>query len=76
MEETNDVIPVNEKNSSKFRLCYFELVVTNNEDFKILKNMIDFYLLYKKTHNKMQIQSNYIKWVFLKRLENIFSIYI
>ena len=71
MEETNDVIPVNEGYyiTSNF-------VATNNEDFKILKDMVDFYLRYKKPRNTMQMQSNCIKWVFLKRLENIFSIYI
>ena len=51
-------------------------VTTNKEGFKILKDMVDFYLRYKKIHNTMQIQSNYIKWGFLKRLENLFSIYI
>jgi hypothetical protein len=34
---------------------------TNNEDFKILKDMVDFYLRYKKKRNTMQMQSNYIK---------------
>ena len=28
-------------------------VATNNEDFKILKDMVDFYLRYKKTRNTM-----------------------
>jgi hypothetical protein len=28
-------------------------VATNNEDFKILKDMVDFYLQYKKTRNTM-----------------------
>ena len=67
------------KNPSKFRLCCYitsNFVVTNNEDFKILKDMVDFYLRYKKTRNTMQMQSNYIKWGFFKRLKNIFSIYI
>ena len=51
-------------------------VATNNEGFKIFKDMVGFYLRYKKTHNTMQMQSNCIKCVFLKILENIFSIYI
>ena len=66
------------KSSSKFRLCCYattsKFVATNSEDFKILKDMVDFYLRYKKNRNTMQMQSNYIKLVFPKRLENIFSI--
>jgi hypothetical protein len=50
MEETNDV------NSCKWRKTLASLgyvvtssfVATNNEDFKILKDMVDFYLRYKK----------------------------
>ena len=67
------------KNPSRFRLCCYitsNFVATNNEDFKIFKDMVDFYLRYKKSVVTMQLQSNYAKWGFLKRLENIFSIYI
>ena len=50
-------------------------VVTNDKDFKILKDMTGFYLRFKKkNHNTKQMQSNYIKWIFLKRLETIFNI--
>ena len=49
MEETNYV------NSCKWRKILVNLgyvtsnfVATNNEDFKILKDMVDFYLRYKK----------------------------
>jgi hypothetical protein len=42
------------KNSSKFRLRYYVIsnfVTTNNENFKILKDMVDFYLRYKKVRS-------------------------
>jgi hypothetical protein len=42
-------------------------VATNNENFKILKYMVNFYLRYKKKpRNTMQMQLNYIKWFFSK----------
>ena len=41
------------KNSSKFSLCCYVttsnfIAATNNENFKILKDMVDFYLRYKE----------------------------
>jgi hypothetical protein len=51
-------------------------VATNNENFKILKDMVDFYLRYKKKRNIMQMQSNYIKWDFSQKIKKHFSIYI
>jgi hypothetical protein len=43
-----------------FMMPYEKEVATNNEDFKILKDMVDFYLRYKQIRNTMQMQSNYI----------------
>ena len=51
MEETNDVILVNKEKSQQVYLGYVvtsSFVATNNKDFKILKDMVDFYLRYKK----------------------------
>ena len=64
MEETSDVVPVKEEKVQQVSLLGYvtsNFVATNNEDFKILKDMVDFYLHYKKTGNTMQMQSNYIK---------------
>ena len=48
MEETNDVIPVNGEKSQQVQVIYVvtssSFVAINNEDFKILKDMVDFYL--------------------------------
>ena len=53
MEKINDVIPVNCKwRNILASLVYVNsnfVVATNNEDFKILKDIVDFYLRYKKT---------------------------
>jgi hypothetical protein len=61
---------------SKFRLCCYitsNFVATNNEDFKLLKDMVDFYLRYKKTRNTMQMQLNYIKWGFFQKIRKHFQ---
>jgi glycine betaine/choline ABC-type transport system substrate-binding protein len=49
MEETNDVIPVKwKKILASLGYVTSQFVATNNENFKILKDMVDFYLRYKK----------------------------
>jgi hypothetical protein len=35
--------------------------------------MVDFYLRYKKPRNVMQMQSNYIKWVFSQKIRKHFQ---
>ena len=48
MEETNDAIPVNEETIlASLGYVTSNFVSTNNEVFKILKDMADFYLQYK-----------------------------
>ena len=66
MEETNDVIPVNEKKILASLGYYItsSFVASNNEDLKILKDMADFYFLrYKRKRNTKQMQSNYSRWI-------------
>jgi hypothetical protein len=64
------------KNPGKFRLCCHitsKFVATNNEVFKILKDIVDFYLRYKKNRNTMQIQTNYIKWGLSQKIKKHFQ---
>ena len=50
MEEADDVIPVNEKKIfASLGYVTSNFVVTNDKDFKLLKDMVDLYLRYKKT---------------------------
>ena len=50
IEEVDDVIPVNEeKILASLGYVTSNFVVTNNKNFKILKDIADFYLRYKKT---------------------------
>ena len=44
-------------------------VATNNEDFKILKNMVDFYLRYKKKVIQCRCNQITLNGIFLKRLK-------
>ena len=48
-------------------------MATNNKDFKLLKDTVDFYLQYKKKRNTMQMQSNYIKWDFSQKIKKHFQ---
>jgi hypothetical protein len=69
MEETIDFVPVKwRKILASLGYLTSKFVATNNEDFKIFKDMVGFYLRNKKARDTMQMQSNYIKRSFLKRL--------
>ena len=49
MEDTNDVIPINEeKTLASLVYVTSNFVATNNKGFKMLKDMVNFYLQYKK----------------------------
>ena len=57
-DETDDIIEEKRCCSCKWRKTIARLgyaisnfVATNNEDFKILKYMVDFYIRYKKSRN-------------------------
>ena len=52
--------------------CYFKCIYLDLAVVNIVEGGIDMV----DTTPTMQMQSNYIKWGFLKRLEKIFSIYI
>ena len=67
MEEADDVIPVNEeKILTSLGYVTSNFVATNDKDFKILKDMADLYLRYKKTVIESSNQST-LDGVFSKK---------